>query len=71
MGGIITLIIYVIMLFLPIILVILFYAAYRKSVKNTEERLNIEKQQTFNLQKQVDNLNERLSKIENLLKEVD
>lgn len=32
-----------------------------------EERLKIEKQQTFNLQKQVDELNARLGKVEKLL----
>ena len=56
---------------IPIILVVLFYNAYKKNVTSAEERLNIEKQQTFILQKQVDELNERLIKIENLLKEVD
>lgn len=56
---------------IPIILVILFYRAYKKNTKRSEERLNIEKQQTFNLQKQVDELNDRVGKIEKLLKEVD
>ncbi len=55
----------------PIFLVVLFYRAYKKNVKRAEERLNVEKQQTFNLQKQVDELNERVGKIESLLKEVD
>lgn len=41
------------------------------NVKCAEERLDIEKQQTFNLQKQVDELNDRVRKIEKLLKEVD
>lgn len=56
---------------IPIILVALFYRAYKKNTKRSEERLNIEKQQTFNLQKQVDELNDRVGKIEKLLKEVD
>ncbi|MCL1696451.1 MULTISPECIES: hypothetical protein [unclassified Lysinibacillus] len=55
----------------PIFLVVLFYRAYKNNVKRAEERLNVEKQQTFNLQKQVDELNERVGKIESLLKEVD
>lgn len=56
---------------IPLILVVVIYQAYKKNVKHAEERLNIEKQQTFNLQKQVNELNERVGKIENLLKEVD
>lgn len=40
-------------------------------MKRGEERLNAEKHQTFNLQKQVDELNERVSKIESRLKEID
>lgn len=56
---------------IPIILLILFYRAYKKNVKRAEERLDVEKQQTFNLQKQVNELNERVGEIENLLKEVD
>ena len=56
---------------IPIIVVVLIYRAYKKNVQRAEERLNIEKQQTFNLQKQVDELNDRVRKIEKLLKEVD
>ena len=56
---------------IPIILIVLFYKAYKKNVERAEERLNIEKQQTFNLQKQVDELSKRLGKIERLLKDVD
>jgi uncharacterized membrane protein YciS (DUF1049 family) len=56
---------------IPIILVVLFYRAYKKNTNRAEERLKIEKQQTFNLQKQVDELNERVGKIESLLKEVE
>ncbi|MEO4052468.1 hypothetical protein [Solibacillus sp. CAU 1738] len=56
---------------IPIILVVLIYRAYKKNGKRAEERLNVEKQQTINLQKQVDELNERVGKIESLLKEVD
>ena len=54
-----------------IIFLVLIYRAYKKNVKRAEENLSVEKQQTFNLQKQVDDLNERVGKIENLLKEVD
>ena len=67
MGDIVATIFTVI----PIILVVLIYRAYKKNVKRAEERLDIEKQQTFNLQKQVDELNDRVRKIEKLLKEVD
>ncbi|MEK4387949.1 hypothetical protein MKZ25_19650 [Solibacillus sp. FSL W7-1464] len=54
-----------------IIFIVSIYKAYKKNVKRAEERLNVEKQQTFNLQKQVDELNDRVRKIEKLLKEVD
>lgn len=56
---------------IPIALFILFYKAYKKHVKQTTERLNIEKQQTFHLQHQVTELNDRVQKLENLLREVD
>ena len=71
MTGLASIIIALGFMAIPIILVVLFYKAYKKNVTRAEERLNIEKQQTFILQKQVDELNERLIKIENLLKEVD
>ena len=56
---------------IPVILIVLIYKAYKKNTNRVEERLKIEKQQTFNLQKQVDELNARLGKVEKLLKEVD
>ncbi len=55
----------------PIILVIFIYKAYKRNEKRAEERLNIEKQQTYTLQQQVHSLNERLIIIEKMLKEVD
>lgn len=70
-GDVVATIIMLGFMAIPIILVIFFYKAYKKNVKRAEERLNIEKQQTFNLQKQVDELNARLGKVEKLLKEVD
>lgn len=56
---------------IPFTLVILFYKAYKKHVKQTTERLNIEKQQTFQLRNQVNSLKERVQKLENLLREVE
>lgn len=70
-GDIVATIITLGFIVVPIILVVLFYRAYKKNVKRGEERLNAEKHQTFNLQKQVDELNERVSKIESRLKEID
>ena len=55
----------------PTIIVVLIFIAYKKNATRAEERLSIEKQQTFHLQKQVNELNERVVKIETLLKEVD
>ena len=69
MGDIVATIFTLGFMVIPIILVVLIYRAYKKNVQRAEERLNIEKQQTFNLQKQVDELNDRVGEIEKLLKE--
>ncbi len=69
--SLLPIIIMLVSIAIPIILVVLFYKVYKKNVMRAEEQLNLEKQQTFTLQKQVDELNERVIKIENLLKEVD
>lgn len=58
-------------LLIPIILIIFALVAYKKSMKRAEEKLKIEKQQTFTLQNQVTNLTTRVEKLENLLREVD
>ena len=71
LGDIVATIIILGFMVIPIILIVLLYRVYKKNAKRAEERLNVEKQQTFNLQKQVDELNERVGKIESLLKEVD
>ena len=34
---------------IPVILIVLIYKAYKKNTNRVEERLKIEKQQTFNL----------------------
>ena len=70
-GDLVATIVMLGFMVIPIILVVLVYRAYKKNVNRAEERLKVEKQQTFNLQKQVDELNERVGKIESLLKEVD
>lgn len=69
--AILPVIIALLSLAIPVILIVLIYKAYKKNTNRVEERLKIEKQQTFNLQKQVDELNVRLGKVEKLLKEVD
>lgn len=69
-GDLVTTIVMLGFLAVVIILIVSIYKTYKKNVKRAEERLNVEKQQTFNLQKQVDELNDRLGKIEKLLKEV-
>lgn len=58
-------------LLIPIILIIFALVAYKKSMKRAEEKLKIEKQQTFTLQNQVTELTTRVEKLENLLREVD
>ncbi|MER2171762.1 MAG: hypothetical protein ABS938_14165 [Psychrobacillus psychrodurans] len=49
-GDIIAIIFTLGFIIIPIIVVVLFYRAYKKNTKRSEEKLNIEKQQTFNLQ---------------------
>lgn len=58
-------------LLIPIILIIFALVAYKKSMKRAEEKLKIEKQQTFTLQNQVTELTTRVEKLENVLREVD
>ncbi len=58
-------------LLIPIILIIFALVAYKKSMKRAEEKLKIEKQQTFTLQNQVTELTTRVEKLENILREVD
>lgn len=70
-GDIIATAIILGFIIIPVILVFFIYKAYKKNTKRAEEKLNIEKQQTFTLQKRIDELNERVNKIESLLKEVD
>lgn len=68
-GDIVATIIMLGFFAIPIILVIFFYKATKKNRKRAEEQLNVEKQQTIFLQKQVEALNERVKKIENTLNE--
>ena len=71
MSSLITIIMMLGSIVIPVAIVVFIYKAYKKNVKRQEEHLSIEKQQTFNLQKQVNELNERVMKLETLLKEVD
>ena len=50
---------------LPIILVIFLYKSYKKNVNRAEERFSDEKQGILHLQKQIDELKERVGKMEN------
>lgn len=70
-GDIVATIVTLGFMIVPIILIVLFYKAYQKNGKRAEERLAAEKQQTFNLQIQVNELQERVAKIEKSLKEVE
>ncbi|MEK4386324.1 hypothetical protein MKZ25_11005 [Solibacillus sp. FSL W7-1464] len=70
-GDIVATIITLGFIVVPIILLVLFNRANRKNVQRAEERVNAEKQQTSHLQKQVDELNERVRIIERMLKETD
>lgn len=54
-----------------ILFIISVFTAYKRNLKRADERLHLEQQQTLHLQKQVDDLNERVRKVESLLREVD
>lgn len=69
--GILVSIIPLLFWLIPFVLIVIIVMTYRKNSKRAEERLKIEQQQTFTLQQQVNNLTERIGKIENLLREVD
>lgn len=71
MSGDVLVMVLLLLFLIPIIIAGLFYSAYKKNVKRAQEQLNIEKQQTFHMQKQIDELNMRIAKIESLLKEVE
>lgn len=68
LGDVVATIITLGFIVVPIILLVLFNRTNKKNVQRAEERVNAEKQQTSHLQKQVDQLNERVRKIERMLK---
>ena len=64
-GDILATLIMLGLMALPFILVIFLYKSFKKNANRAEERFSDEKQEILNLQKQIDELNERLGKIEN------
>ncbi|MEK4130350.1 hypothetical protein NYE67_11750 [Solibacillus sp. FSL W8-0474] len=50
---------------LSFIFVTFLYKSFKKNANRAEERFSGEKQEILNLQKQIDELNERLGKVEN------
>ncbi|MBD8036928.1 hypothetical protein H9635_09240 [Solibacillus sp. A46] len=64
-GDILATLIMLGVMALPFILVIFFYKSYKKNANRAAKRSSAEKQEILNLQKQIDELNERISKIEN------
>lgn len=69
--GFIPVLIFIITILVPLILIYAVYKMLKKREQLAEERLKIEKQQTLNLQKRVDELSNRVIKIESLLREVE
>ncbi|MBD8033381.1 MULTISPECIES: hypothetical protein [Solibacillus] len=63
-GDVLATIIMLGFMAIPIILVVFFYKTYKKNMTRAEERFSDEKQEILNLQKQIDELNERVGKIE-------
>lgn len=70
-GDIIATFIILCIFLLVIRIIFSFFKSSKRNEKRADERLNLEKQQTLHLQKQVDDLNNRLIVIEKMLKEVD
>lgn len=66
--GLINLLLF---LAIPIAVIYFLIKYFKRAEKRAEEKLQLEKQTTIQLQKNVDNLNERLIVIEKLLKEVE
>lgn len=66
-----TIIVFILMIVIPVALIAIIVMAYKKRSKRADEHANIDRQQTLLLQKQVNDLTDRLIKIENMLKEVD
>lgn len=56
---------------IPIILIYVVFKYFKRAEKRADEKLHLEKQTTIQLQKSVDNLNERLIVVEKMLKEVE
>ncbi|WP_432356072.1 hypothetical protein [Sporosarcina sp. A2] len=66
--GLVNLIIFLI---IPIILIYLVFKYFKRAEKRADEKLELEKQNTINLQNRLDELNTRVITIEKMLKEVD
>lgn len=61
----------IIFLIIPIILIYVAFKYFKRAEKRANEKLELEKQNTINLQNRVDELNTRVITIEEMLKEVD
>lgn len=70
-GDVIATIFMLVYIIVLVVLIGIVFSVYKKNKGRAEEQSNIAQQQTINLQKQVDDLNERVSKIESLLKKND
>ncbi|ARJ38904.1 hypothetical protein SporoP8_08490 [Sporosarcina ureae] len=66
--GLINLILFLI---IPVALIYVLFKYFKRAEKRADEKLQLEKQNTINLQKRIDELNERLIAIEKMLKEVE
>ena len=64
-GDVLATIIMLGFMALSFILVIFLYKSFKKNANRAEERFSAEKHELLNLQKQIDELNERIGKIEN------
>lgn len=61
----------IIFFIIPIILIYVAFKYFKRAENRADEKLELERQNTINLQNRVDELNTRVITIEEMLKEVD
>ncbi len=71
MDGFMSLVVSVIPILMFIVIIIFVIRIIRRMERRSEERLKLEKENAAMLREQIQDLNIRLTRIENILKEVD
>ena len=71
MVSVVGLLNIVISLVIPVILIYIVFKYFKRAEKRSNEKLELDKQNTLNLQKRIDELDKRVIAIEKILKEVE